>query len=455
MEDQYVVLLERVVAENVRLREAMEARDNEQRRMFEELASKIESSNTEPERSGRSSRKRRRKISVPQQCRQDVRKMYKALSQNEDFDGFKLDESFLAEANQTATKTIIEAVIADRGGTENCPWSPAEIKGAAATYLKSLYDAAMRAKKGKLEAHKDLCRRQGRMRDKTQKRLVTLKTMPWSNEKKAQVEEAVGSLAYTSSDESDFSEDESGQSKLSRYLVKRLPWERTSLTKAKRELNEAYSRSLESKRVHLVTRRPHPMPSTRRRPTEPLEWPVRAENPAPTPGTRPSSSTCTRTPSHPTPAVIPPTSTRPPSSGTPPTRTRPPSSGTPPTRTHPPSSGTQPTRTCPPSSGTPPNSTHPPSSGTPPSRTRPPTTGSPPTRPSPSSCPARTTTPSPSTSSARLPATVTPSPSTLSSRSGTSSLLPDCSSTPKTSKPKKTLKSKKDVAHRRSASPAY
>lgn len=72
MEDQYVVLLERVVAENVRLREAMEARDNEQRRMFEELASKIESSNTEPERSGRSSRKRRRKISVPQQCRVSI-----------------------------------------------------------------------------------------------------------------------------------------------------------------------------------------------------------------------------------------------------------------------------------------------------------------------------------------------------------------------------------------------
>ena len=72
MEDQYVVLLERVVAENVRLREAIEARDNEQRRMFEELASKIESSNTEPERSGRSSRKRRRKISVPQQCRVSI-----------------------------------------------------------------------------------------------------------------------------------------------------------------------------------------------------------------------------------------------------------------------------------------------------------------------------------------------------------------------------------------------
>ena len=41
MEDQYVVLLQKVVAENVRLREVIEARDNEQRQMFEDLASKI------------------------------------------------------------------------------------------------------------------------------------------------------------------------------------------------------------------------------------------------------------------------------------------------------------------------------------------------------------------------------------------------------------------------------
>ena len=44
MEDHYVVLLEKVVVENVRLREAIEVRDNEQRRMFEELSSKLESS---------------------------------------------------------------------------------------------------------------------------------------------------------------------------------------------------------------------------------------------------------------------------------------------------------------------------------------------------------------------------------------------------------------------------
>lgn len=70
MEDQYVVLLERVVAENVRLREAMEARDDEQRRMLGELASKIESSNNSGQE--RASRKRKRKIPIPQQCRVSI-----------------------------------------------------------------------------------------------------------------------------------------------------------------------------------------------------------------------------------------------------------------------------------------------------------------------------------------------------------------------------------------------
>ena len=35
-------------------------------------------------------------------------------------------------------------------------------EGAAATYLKSLCDASTRAKKGKQEAHRNLCRKQGR-----------------------------------------------------------------------------------------------------------------------------------------------------------------------------------------------------------------------------------------------------------------------------------------------------
>ena len=67
MEDQYVVLLERVVAENVRLREELEARDNEQKRILVELGAKIESSANSGQE--RASGKRKRKIPVPQQCR--------------------------------------------------------------------------------------------------------------------------------------------------------------------------------------------------------------------------------------------------------------------------------------------------------------------------------------------------------------------------------------------------
>ena len=70
MEDQYVVLLERVVAENVRLREELEARDNEQKRILAELGAKIESSANSGQE--RASKKRKRKIPVPQQCRVSI-----------------------------------------------------------------------------------------------------------------------------------------------------------------------------------------------------------------------------------------------------------------------------------------------------------------------------------------------------------------------------------------------
>ena len=45
--------------------------------------------------------------------------------------------------------------------------------------------------------------------------------MPWSEDKKVQIERAIGSLEYTSSDESDFSGSENGVQKLSGYLVKK------------------------------------------------------------------------------------------------------------------------------------------------------------------------------------------------------------------------------------------
>ena len=71
-----------------------------------------------------------------------------------------------------------------------------------------------------------------------------MKAMPWSVEKKKEIEKAVGSMDYTSSDESDWSEDENGESRHSGFLVKKLPWERTCLKNVKQSLDEAYMRGL-------------------------------------------------------------------------------------------------------------------------------------------------------------------------------------------------------------------
>ena len=115
--------------------------------------------------------------------------------------------------------------------------------------------------------------------------------MPWSEEKKALVEQAVGSSQYTSSDESDFSDDESGQLKLSGYLVKKLPWEMSAFTKVKKVLDDAHTKSLN---VKMVARRLHPMPSARPWPIDGLEWAMRPEERA---------TATSRTLSPPTPAI--------------------------------------------------------------------------------------------------------------------------------------------------------
>lgn len=49
-----------------------------------------------------------------------------------------------------------------------------------------------------------------------------------------EIQNAVGSMEYTSSDESDLSEDEDGNVIVSAYLVKKLPWERCTLTNVKK-----------------------------------------------------------------------------------------------------------------------------------------------------------------------------------------------------------------------------
>ncbi|RMX50524.1 hypothetical protein pdam_00024188 [Pocillopora damicornis] len=63
MDDQYVVLLEKVLAGNIRLREVIETRDSEQRKMISKMA---RSSHSGPEKA---SRKKTPKILIPQQWR--------------------------------------------------------------------------------------------------------------------------------------------------------------------------------------------------------------------------------------------------------------------------------------------------------------------------------------------------------------------------------------------------
>ena len=113
--------------------------------------------------------------------------------------------------------------------------------------------------------------------------------MPWSTEEKKEIQNAIGSLEYTSSDESDLSEDEDGNVIVSAYLVKKLPWERSTLTNVKRKLDSSYIKNLNRKsRANFVARKPHPSPSTRRPPFEGLGWAVRLPS---TTSTSHSSST--------------------------------------------------------------------------------------------------------------------------------------------------------------------
>ena len=113
--------------------------------------------------------------------------------------------------------------------------------------------------------------------------------MPWSTEEKIEIQKVIGSLEYTSSGESDLSEDEDGNVIVSAYLVKKLPWERSALTNVKRKLDSSYIKNLtRQSRANFVARKPHPSSSTRRPPFEGLGWAVRLPS---TTSTSHSSST--------------------------------------------------------------------------------------------------------------------------------------------------------------------
>ncbi|CAH3039868.1 unnamed protein product, partial [Pocillopora meandrina] len=119
------------------------------------------------------------------------------------FQGFYLEESTNSARNKEAFASVAEAINNDYGGAEQCPWSPAQLKGTLfLTYLRSLKDGEKRKKKPGKVKHKIICRRQGRLLE-----VILTERMDWDDAKKDRCQEYL-TIDYTSSDESELSEDE-------------------------------------------------------------------------------------------------------------------------------------------------------------------------------------------------------------------------------------------------------
>ena len=76
LNDRCVTLLENVVADNRRLREMIEARDAEQQRLLQLVATKLNS----PSKNNTASRKRKRRIPVSQHCRVSILVSFSSFS---------------------------------------------------------------------------------------------------------------------------------------------------------------------------------------------------------------------------------------------------------------------------------------------------------------------------------------------------------------------------------------
>ncbi|CAH3020302.1 unnamed protein product, partial [Porites evermanni] len=130
--------------------------------------------------------------------------------------------------NKGVFSVIADAVSNDYGGSEQCPWSPAQLRASYVTYLRSLKDT--RKRRGKVD-HNTVCRRQGRVREKIVRRVAVVERMGWDEAKREKVKKCL-TIDYTSSDESELSEDEDG-GVIKRFITKRLSWEGSKL----RDLN--------------------------------------------------------------------------------------------------------------------------------------------------------------------------------------------------------------------------
>ncbi|XP_044168064.1 uncharacterized protein LOC122952075 isoform X1 [Acropora millepora] len=157
-----------------------------------------------------------------------------------------------SSCNKAAFDLVVEAIKNDHGGNE-CPWSTAQLRGAFVTYLRSLKDTQRRKRlPGRLD-HNTVCRRQGRLKEKIARRKAAVDTLDWEDSKKERCKKFL-IADYTSSDESEMSEDENGLD-VKRFVTKRLSWEGVKLTELKNFLDLAYNRSLSPHLKNLQTER--------------------------------------------------------------------------------------------------------------------------------------------------------------------------------------------------------
>ena len=283
--DEVLVILEEVsrvnkelVSENRVLREKMEKRDQEQRKILAELNEKLQNVVSDNNQTNR--RRRRTKASevkVPAPCRRITRQVYNTLMRKDDFDGFLLTESVHSEMNRRVMKTVLSEVFAQFNGPDKTPWSSVVIEAALKRYFVSQYELAKQKTDGKYEQHKKNCRRQGRKRDKLTKRTLALEKAELSTKKRGMAAEILLEQAM-SSEESCVEEDENGKTKVVGYKVKRLSWESGKLRRIKQGLDKA-SKEGQTKRARdrALPRVEHEEKSTRLPPEDFPEWAISKE----------------------------------------------------------------------------------------------------------------------------------------------------------------------------------
>ncbi|XP_071841101.1 uncharacterized protein [Apostichopus japonicus] len=176
------------------------------------------------------SKKTKTKFSVPLDCSNTVREVYRELQRDDTFLAWDTgsSSSFVNVHNINVTDRVkkeVKNLFPNR-------WLKGVIKEAIRRYWQSLRDDATRERSGTKDFHRMKVKRQSRLRRKLQCRLNAMKNIDWSEERKDRLR-AVMSTEYMSSEESDMEGERT-------RTVQELTWESERLKKYKMRLDSFY-----------------------------------------------------------------------------------------------------------------------------------------------------------------------------------------------------------------------